>query len=226
MNINTGYLVFATEQGQVKRIQIEDLPGAMSIAFVVMKVSGEDNLKRVMYTTGENEIVLTTAQAQTIRFNEDDVRPTGLPAGGMRGIKLVGQRDRVTGVFLADDNLYTFNITNDGIAKTSAMTEYPSQGRAGSGVITMRVPADSRGIAAATVGRLDDTMLVLTSKNKAKYMRLGLAETVKRGRAGGDFVISLRENEEVVAVVNFEPKIIPILNEEPKIYDEEEVSDE
>ena len=210
MNISTGYLVLATEQGQVKRIQIEDLPGAMSIAFVVMNVGDDDSLKRVLYTTGTNEIVLTTALAQTIRFSEVDVRPTGLPAGGMRGIKLVGQKDRVTGVFLADDSLYTFNISNDGIAKTSAMEEYPSQGRAGSGVITMRLPSGSLELAAATVGRLDDTMLVLTNKDKAKYMRLGLAETVKRGRAGGDFVISLRENEEVVAVVNYEPKIVPI----------------
>jgi DNA gyrase subunit A len=221
MNINTGYLVFATEQGQVKRLQIEELPGAMSIAFVVMKVSKEDKLKRVMYTSGENEIVLTTARAQTIRFSEDDVRPTGLPAGGVRGIKLVGQRDRVTGVFLSSDNLYTFNITNDGIAKTSAMNEYPSQGRAGSGVISMRLPAKSRDLAAAAVGRLDDTMLVLTSKNKAKYMRLGLAETIKRGRAGDDKdIISLRENEEVVAVVNYESKIIPVEVEESEIVDD------
>lgn len=213
MNLNTGYLFFATEQAQVKRLDLADLPGVMSKAFVVMKVSKDDALQRVLYTTGKDEIVLTTAQAQAIRFSEEDVRPTGLPAGGMRGIKLLGQRDRVTGVFIANDDLYTWNITEDGVAKTSAMSEYPTQGRAGSGVITMRLPSDSREVTAATVGKLDDTVLVLTSKNKAKYMRLGLAETVKRGRAGGDFVISLREKEEVVAVVNYEPKIDPIIVE-------------
>lgn len=227
MNGSAGYLVFATEQAQVKRLQMEDLPGVMSKAFSVMKVADDDALKRVMYTTGENEIVLTTAQAQTIRFSEDDVRPTGLSAGGMRGIKLLGQRDRVIGAFIADENLYTWNITNDGVAKTSAMEEYPSQGRAGSGVITMRLPSDSRELVAATIGKLDETVLVLTSKNKAKYMRLGLAETIKRGRAGGDFVISLRENEEVVAVINYEPKITPILSAEPKVdYDDDDIIDD
>ncbi len=65
-------------------------------------------------------------------------------------------------------------------------------------------------------------MLVLTNKNKAKYMRLGLAETVKRGRAGGDFVISLRENEEVIAVVNYEPKIVPVESDEPD--DDEDIN--
>ena len=219
MNLDTGYLFFTTEQAQVKRLDLADLPGVMAKAFSVMKVADDDALVDVMYTSGEDEIVLTTAQAQAIRFNEDDVRPTGLSAGGMRGVKLLGQRDRVVGVFIANDDLFTWNITNDGIAKTSAMEEYPSQGRAGSGVITMRLPADSRELTAATIGRLDDTVLVLTSKDKAKYMRLGLAETVKRGRAGGDFVISLREGEEVVAVVNYEPKVVPAEADEAQQHD-------
>lgn len=208
MNTDCGYMLFVTEQGQVKRLQMDDLPGVMSKSFSVMKVADDDAMLYAGYTPGTYEIVLTTAMAQSIRFNEDDVRPTGITAGGVRGVKLVGNKDRVVSVFVADDDLYTWNITNDGIAKTSPMDQYPTQGRAGSGVITMRVPSNSREVVAATVGKLDDTVLVLTSKNKAKYMRLGLAETVKRGRAGGDFVISLRDGEEVVAVVNYEPRLI------------------
>jgi len=218
MNLGHGYMLFVTEQGQVKRLAMEDLPGVMSKAFSVMKVADDDAMLYAGYTTGNYEIVLTTAMAQSIRFNEDDVRPTGITAGGVRGVKLVGNKDRVVGVFIADDNLYTWNITNDGIAKTSPMDQYPSQGRAGSGVITMRLPADSREVVAATVGKLDETVLVLTSRNKAKYMRLGLAETVKRGRAGGDFVISLRENEEVIAVIDYLPRLEPA---EPVEVDEE-----
>lgn len=209
MNLQTGYLFFATEQGQVKRLRIEDLPGASAKPFTVMNVGDDDCLGWVMYTDGTNEIVLSTANAQAIRFNEDDVRPTGLPAGGMRGIKLVGPKDRVVSAFIAVDDLYGFNITEDGVAKTSAMNEYPTQGRAGSGVITMRLPKSSVELVAATIGKLDDTILVLTSKHKAKYMRISLAETIKRGRAGGDFVISLKDGETVVAVVNYDPKIIP-----------------
>ncbi|PJF20756.1 MAG: hypothetical protein CUN56_14565, partial [Phototrophicales bacterium] len=226
LNLDTGYLFFATEQAQVKRLDLADLPGVMAKSFSVMKVADDDAVKQVLYTSGEDEIVLTTAQAQAIRFSEDDVRPTGLSAGGMRGVKLLGQRDRVVAAFIANDDLYTWNITNDGIAKTSAMEEYPSQGRAGSGVITMRLPADSRELVAATIGRLDDTVLVLTSKNKAKYMRLGLAETVKRGRAGGDFVISLRENEEVVAVVNYEPQIKPAVADKPEMEEDAIIDDD
>ncbi len=226
MNLNHGYMLFVTEQAQVKRLQLEDLPGVMSKAFSVMKVANDDAMIYAGFTTGHYEIVLTTAMAQAIRFSEDDVRPTGISAGGVRGVKLVGNKDRVVSVFMADDSLYTWNITNDGIAKTSPMDQYPSQGRAGSGVITMRLPADSREVVSATVGKLDDTVLVLTSKNKAKYMRLGLAETIKRGRAGGDFVISLRENEEVVSVVNYQPRLNPSEPIEDVFVEEDVATDE
>jgi DNA gyrase subunit A len=233
MNPEHGYMLFVTEQAQVKRLQLDDLPGVMAKAFSVMKIADDDALIYASYTTGQDEVVLTTAMAQAIRFSEETVRPTGMTAGGVRGIKLVANKDRVVGVFLADDTGYTWNITNDGIAKTSPMDQYPMQGRSGSGVITMRIPADSREIIAATVGKLDDTVLVLTSKDKAKYMRLGLAETVKRGRAGGDFVISLRDNEEVVAVVNYQPRVqiaVPIdhdgdVQDDPDDVDDDAVMD-
>lgn len=209
MNLNTGFLFMVTEQAQVKRLRLDDLPGLSAKPFVTMNVGDDDKLGWVIYTSGTDEIVLSTAQAQAIRFTEEDVRPTGLPSGGMRGIKLLGPKDRVVSAFIAVDGKYVWNITNDGVAKISPMDEYPSQGRAGSGVITMRIPASSEELSAATVGRQDDTILVLTNKNKAKYMRIGLAETIKRGRAGGDFVISLRDGERVVGVVNYEPKIVP-----------------
>lgn len=207
-NLDVGYLLFATEQAQVKRLRLEDLPGATSKSFIVMKVSDDDRLGWVMLTSGADEIILATAQAQTIRFSEDDVRPTGLPAGGMRGIKLLGQRDRVVGAVIAIPNQYVWSITDDGIAKISIIDDYPSQGRAGSGVINMRLPADSKEVAAMTIGRQDDTVIVLTNKHKPKYMRIGLGVKLKRGRAGGDFVISLREKERVVSVVNYQPKIV------------------
>jgi len=207
MGIEQGYLFMGTEGAQVKRIRLEDLPGASAKAFTVMKVGKDDNLINVFMTTGEDEVILTTSQAQSIRFAENDVRPTGLPAGGMRGIKLLGQRDRLVGISLVIENQYVWNITNDGIAKISPMTEYPTQGRAGSGVISMRLPKESFELVAATVGRQDDNIIVLTKKNKPKYMRVGLAELLKRGRGGGESVISMRENDSVAHVVTYQDKI-------------------
>ncbi|MGB1289183.1 MAG: DNA gyrase C-terminal beta-propeller domain-containing protein, partial [Aggregatilineales bacterium] len=207
MNLNTGYLTLVTEGAQVKRIILDDLPGLSAKPFKVIKVSKGDRLLNVMLTTGEDDIFLTTAQAQAIRFKEDDVRTMGLAAGGVRGIKLVGQRDRVVSAVIAIDGQYVWTITDDGVAKISPMDDYPTQGRAGSGVITMRLPAESREVSAATIGRQDDNIVVLTSKNKPLYMRVGRAEQVKRGRAGGESVIALRDKEQVVGVVTYQDKI-------------------
>jgi len=176
----------------------------------------------VFLTTGEDEVMLVTHEGQSIRFTEDNVRPTGLQSGGVRGVKLGGEKDGVVGAFVLPendlDNQYVWNITDDGIAKISLLSEYPTQGRAGQGVITMRVPEMSQGITAAAVGHQDDNIIALTTREKPKYMRIGLAELVKRGRAGyGESVIALRENETVANVVTYQAMVtIPEAPAEPE----------
>lgn len=214
-NLNGGYLFFATQGGQVKRVRLEDLPGMTSKVFTVINTGDDDRLGWVFPTDGNQEIILTSNQAQAIRFKENEVRPTGLPAGGMRGIKLLGQRNIVVGANIVSDGQYVWSISDDGIAKISPADEYPTQGRAGGGVITMRLPKSSKTVAATAVGSLEDNIIVLTNRNKAKYMRIGLAEVVKRGRAGGKDVISLsRQNEEVAAAVMYQPMYV--LSDEPE----------
>ncbi len=205
--LTTGYLFMATEKGEVKRLRMEDLPGLSANVFGVMDVEKDDRLGWVLVTNGENEIMLATALAQSIRFSENDVRPTTLPAGGMRGIKLAEEHDRVVGAMLVEDGKYVWSITDDGIAKVSPIDEFPTQGRAGSGVIAMRLPKTSREMTASTIGRLDDNIIVLTNRHKPLYMRLGRSPQIKRGRPGGDFVISMRDNERVVAVVNYTSRL-------------------
>jgi DNA gyrase subunit A len=201
--LETGFLFFVTEGGEVKRLRMEDMPGLMANVFKVMDIEKGDKLRWVFVTSGEDEVVLTTAQAQAIRFKESEVRPTGLGAGGMRGIKLMGQRDKVVGASTAKDNMYLWVITDDGIAKATPLTEYPTQGRAGSGVITMKLPADSMGLAAAkTTEKLDETVIVLTSKDRAKSMKFSAAPVVKRANKG-DYVISVTGKEQVVALVTY-----------------------
>jgi DNA gyrase/topoisomerase IV subunit A len=80
------------------------------------------------------------------------------------------------------------------------MTEYPTQGRAGSGVVTMKLPKESRGVAAAVIGKLDDKIIVLTSKNHPKSILLKAAPSGRRDKRA-DIVISLTSKEEIVGVV-------------------------
>lgn len=218
-NLEGGYLFMTSEGGQVKRLKMEDLPGMTMKVFTVMNVGDDDKLAFVLATDGEQEVILTSNQAQAIRFKEDDVRPTGLAAGGMRGIKMTGQRARIVGANIAVDGQYMWSISDDGVAKISPVDEYPTQGRAGGGVITMRLPKSSKEITATTIGRLDDNIIALSNRAKPLYMRIGRAPLLKRGRAGGDYVISMtRQNEAVASVVTYQDKYIApdIIPEEPE----------
>jgi DNA gyrase subunit A len=180
--------------------------------FTVMNVEKEDRLGWVLPTTGEDEILLVSQQGQAIRFKENDVRPTGLPAGGMRGIKLAEERDKVVGMAIATVPLtngvekVVWVITDDGIAKFSPLEEYPTQGRAGSGVITMKLPPDSRGLAAATVGAPHDIILVASDKGRVWQMKI--IKAIQAKRAGkGDFVLSVAAKEHICGAATHQPQV-------------------
>ncbi len=200
-----GYLFLATRGASVKRIRIETLPGVSATAFPVMKV-GDDVLGWVRYVTDEDEVILATAEAQLIRFKVSEVRPTGLRAGGMRGIKLMGQRDTLVGMEVVNPKWGIWTIAENGEAKITPADKYTTQGRAGSGAITMKLSRRSGGLAALAIGRADDKVVVITNKGKPKYMRLGLAPRTMRAAKGGS-VMSLRKDEVVVGVVPFQARI-------------------
>lgn len=204
--LETGYLAAISALGEVKRLRMEDLPGLSAKPFKFMDVEDGDRLLWVGIVHDEDEVILATFQGQAIRFPVEKVRPTGLGAGGMRAVKLMGQRDRVVGAAVVDDAAQVWVCTDTGVAKCTPMTEYPTQGRGGQGVITMKLPSDAFGLGAATAGRPDDNIVVVTSKGKPKYMRISLAKQMKRN-AGGDYIISLRESEVVQRVVRLEPRV-------------------
>ncbi len=204
--LETGYLAAITRLGEVKRLRIEDLPGLSANAFKFMDVEQGDRLIWVGYVEDDSELVVVTRLGQAIRFPVSDVRPTGLGAGGMRAVKLQNNKDFVVGAAVADERANVWVCTDTGVAKSTPLAEYPTQGRAGQGVITMKLPGDAKGLAAATVGRPDDNIVLVTNKGKPKYMRIGLAPETRRS-AKGDYVISLRAKEEVAGVVKLMPRI-------------------
>ncbi len=204
--LETGYLAAVTREGEVKRLRLEDLPGLSANAFKFMDVEKGDRLIWLGYVQDDDELVVVTRKAQAIRFSVSEVRPTGMGAGGMRAIKLQGKGDAVIGAAVVEDRANVWVCTDTGVAKSTPLGEYPTQGRAGQGVITMKLPGDAKGLAAATVGRLDDNIVVVTNKGKPKYMRVGLAPETRRN-AKGDYIISLRVKEEVSRVVKLLPRI-------------------
>jgi DNA gyrase subunit A len=196
----TGMITFATAMGEVKRLQIADLPGMMSNTFKAMDIDSSDEVGWALVTSGEDEVMLVTAEGQAIRFKENDVRSTTLGTGGMRGIKLGSDDDRVVTALVVRGEGHLFTITNDGVAKSTPLSEYPTQGRAGSGVVNMKVLPEGTKVTAAAIGAMNDQIVLLTNNQRAKTIKIIAAPNGRRDKRG-DIVIALTGKEQVSAIV-------------------------
>jgi DNA gyrase subunit A len=192
----SGYIFLTTRGGGVKRVALEDLPGVSGESFPAMGVSEDDELGWVALTEGDDQVVLVTYAGQAICFEETEVRSMGLPAGGVRGVKLDDDKDRVVGIVVVQARSDLFVAAEDGMAKRTPLAEFPTQGRYGKGVVAAHVGTPGMGLAGAGVVQSRDSVVLVTAKGKAKTIRAGYAP--RQGRATqGDSVISLRRGDRV-----------------------------
>jgi DNA gyrase subunit A len=178
--LEEGYLTLSTIAGVVKRVRLEDLPGITSDPFTVIGVAEDDSLGWARLTSGEEQIVLATAAGQLIRFQEETVRPMGLPAGGVMGIKLANDADGVIAMDIAQSDTYVWSITDNGLAKATAIDEYPTQGRYGQGVINLRLPKDAAEVVAVVIGPEKMELLITTAIGSTKKLILGKTQLGSR----------------------------------------------
>ncbi|MCA9979741.1 MAG: hypothetical protein KDD89_02875, partial [Anaerolineales bacterium] len=176
-----GYVTLATLAGMVKRVRLDDLPGLTSEPFVVMRVDKSDSLGWAILTSGEDEILLSTAVGQSIRFKEDDVRPMGLPAGGVMGIKLKNDTDGVVAMQVVQPEAMVWTIADNGFAKATPMSEYPTQGRNGQGVINMRLPKEALEIVSVLV--VDEESQLYLKMTTGAVKSCSLSKTKQGSRA-------------------------------------------
>jgi DNA gyrase subunit A len=195
-SLEEGFLLLATQQGSVKRVALTDLPGVSGEPFVVIGVEQGDALGWAATTSGKDEVILVTAEGKAIRFDENEVRPMGLPAGGVMGIKLGGKGDRVVDMAIARSRSDLFVIAEDGRAKRTSLAEYPTQSRYGQGVITARFSAGVK-LAGACVLQSNDPVVLITSKGAAKTLRAKNAPRMGRATQGQE-VIALRGRDFIV----------------------------
>jgi len=169
-----GFLFLTTLAGVVKRVRLEDLPGVTTEAFNVINVADDDALGWARVTSGAQEVLLATSSGQAIRFSEDSVRPMGLPASGVMGIKLDSETDGVVGMDIVAPNAFLWSITDNGLAKATPVDDYPLQNRYGQGVINMRLPKGASEVVAAALLTKGANLIVTTSGGVTK--KLGLSD--------------------------------------------------
>jgi len=186
--------------GMLKKSLISELPGPSAQTFTLVRINDGDALGWATLTDGTKEVLMTTALGFGIRFKEDDVRPMGLVAAGVNGIKL-GIGDMVTGVEILPMVGDIFLIASDGKAKRVPVKEFPVQGRYGKGVIAWEMPLGVS-LAGLAIGKGNHTVTVHLLKLAAKSTRLDEAPLRKRSAVRGESVVDVKPGDAVTFVTS------------------------
>ena len=195
-----GYLFMGTSRGMVKRIALNDMPGPSSQVINLMNIAEGDALGWARLTSGSEEVLLITAQGMGIRFEEEQVRPMGLSAAGVLGIKLTrdANADRVVGLDVIRPRADVLLLTSTGLARRTPVGQFPTQGRYGMGVQVWTAGRSGKSrLVGAAIGYGDDRLAVRTSQGTGRLLRFDAAP--RRGRTGGGKALFKLRKEEVVS---------------------------
>jgi DNA gyrase subunit A len=192
-------VITATKLGMIKKSLVSELPGPSSQTFVLVRVNEGDRLISVGLTDNKTkDVLLVTAQGMAIRFKEEEVRPMGLVAAGVNGMKLA-DKDEVVGMEILPAEGEIFLITSDGKAKRVGEKDFPVQGRYGKGVIAWDMSEKIR-LAGAVADKPNHMATIHLTKGAPKSTRLDEVSIRKRAATKGDMVVEVKPGEEVVSV--------------------------
>jgi DNA gyrase subunit A len=197
------YLVMATVRGKIKRTLLKEYSQVRSNGLIAIGLEEGDLLGWVAMSHGQEDILMTTARGQTIRFHQDEVRPMGRPASGVIGINLDGN-DRVVSMDLVKTDSSLLVVTAHGVGKRTNLEEYPTKGRATGGVITIKLRSKDE-VAVARV--VNDRMLLTLISEGGTVMRTRADEISQLGRlTQGVNVVSFGPGTRVAALSCEEPE--------------------
>ncbi len=193
------YLFFATQHGVVKKTKMSEYDSSLRTGLIAINLKEDDELVRVVQTSGHDEILMVSRMGMSIRFSEDDVRAMGRATAGVRGMKLKNSEDAVVSCDVVRDDTVMLFVSSSGHGKRTKLDRFNRQGRGGQGVRGMRITASRGGVVAAFTVAPDDEILVFSSVGN--IIRMGAKEISSQGRdATGVRVARLSEGETVVAV--------------------------
>jgi len=192
------FLMFVTSQGQVKKTAFSEYDKSRRDGFIALNLRDGDTLVRVVPTAGHDDLFCVTAQGMTIRFSEDDVRPMGRSAAGVRGIKL-RTGDEVVSLDVAGDDRDILLVTDAGFGKRTKVERFNRQARGGQGVRGIKLTAARGRVVAAFMVNLDEEILLVSSGGVV--IRTAVREIASQGRdATGVRVMNLDDGQAVAAV--------------------------
>ena len=207
------YVFMATSAGTVKKTPLPNFSRPRSTGLIALALDEGDTLIGAAITDGSAEVMLVSSQGKSIRFDENDVRPMGRTARGVRGIKLAGDA-QVISLIIPQEGGRVLTTSINGFGKQTAIEDFPTYGRGGQGVIAMQC-TDRNGelIGAVQMFEGDDVMLI---SDQGTLVRTRSDEISVLGRnTQGVRVIRVADDENLVGVARID---------EPETDDEDQES--
>lgn len=196
---DSSYLFFVTKNGTVKRTLVSQFKNIRTNGIIAINLADDDELLQVECTNGNREIVLGATNGKAIHFNENDVRPIGRSAAGVRGM-MIQPGEKIIGMaVVTEEKNEILVVTEKGFGKRSTIEEYRIQGRGGAGVKALNV-TDKNGALVALKSVSDQEDLIITT-DKGVVIRMHIADISQTGRATqGVKLIRLKDDQAIATV--------------------------
>ena len=194
------FLIAVTKQGTIKKTSLANFDTNRKTGLIAMNLKDGDELIGIKQTTGTNNVIIVTKQGKCICFSEDDVRPMGRIAGGVRAIKLE-KDDEVVAMELVEPGQELLVVTQKGFGKRTKVEDYKIQVRGGKGLLTYdkgKFKKTGELVGAMAVEDDDDILLI---NSDGIIIRMAAAEISKLGRATqGVKIMNVGEDANIIAL--------------------------
>jgi DNA gyrase subunit A len=198
------YLFMATRSGTVKKSSLSDFSNPRKGGIIAVTLLEDDELVNVAQTDGSKDMVLVSRHGKAIRFSENDVRPMGRSARGVRGINLE-QGDKVVSLDVVDESSTLLTITENGFGKRTEFGEYRTMHRGGMGVITIVTSLRNGPVVNVKAVREEDEVMITSSEGIV--IRIPVKDIRVQGRnTQGVKIMDVRQGDKVVGVARIEPE--------------------
>jgi len=194
------YVVMATRMGYIKKTKLSAFGNPRQGGIIALTLEEGDKLIGVEITNGRSDIMLGTREGLVIRFGEQDVRPVGRTARGVRGIRL-DNTNHVIGMVIIQPEVEAsiLTVTEKGFGKRTVATEYRTQGRAGRGLISIKVNERNGSAVSFHQVKETDEIMIMTSEGKILRTKVEALRDIGRN-AQGVRLIDMEETDRVVDV--------------------------
>ena len=195
------FVVMATKKGLVKKTELAAYSNPRQGGIIALGLEDGDKLIGVQLTDGHREILLGTKQGITIRFTEDEARPMGRTARGVKGITLE-EGNEVIGMetITPDATTSILTVTEGGYGKRTPVGEYRIQGRGGKGIISVKT-TERNGLAVGFLQVRDgDEIMLMAAQGKVLRCKVGDIREIGRNTQGVRILDLEGEEDRVVAV--------------------------